>query len=351
MGNVKFMPEQRLVPWLNELSNGYHVFVPVQEQDRLIFKPFDPEQGLNLDKQPTLPPKEIVFPRSEDLFAFKYEKGTGEDLASTIRIKEYTPQGASIVFGARPCGTKSFAVFDAVFDSSATTDPYYKKRRESTYFIALTCKRPGNVCFCHWMGSSPCDGQDSDILFTPVAEGYLAEPMSGKAEELLDSDQFLDGSDKLQEAEYVKQQAVDLMQEPPDLSDIPDKIFNLFEDMDFWDRMAAKCISCGVCTYLCPTCYCFDITDESWGLTGKRVRSWDYCLSYLFTLEASGHNPRPTKSHRLRNRVGHKFCYYPRLHAQTFACCGCGRCIKYCPVCVDIREIILKIKEQGYVQA
>ena len=110
--------------------------------------------------------------------------------------------------------------------------------------------------------------------------------------------------------------------------------------MNFWRDQSAKCVSCGACTYLCPTCYCFTITDETTGMSGRRMRSWDACMHFQFTLEASGHNPRPTKAHRLKNRVGHKFSYYPTLHDGLIACCGCGRCVKSCPVSVDIREIV-----------
>ena len=91
----------------------------------------------------------------------------------------------------------------------------------------------------------------------------------------------------------------------------------------------------------CPTCHCFDIVDEPEGVTrGTRRRNWDTCQTARFTVHASGHNPRPTKAHRLKNRVGHKFSYYPTLHDGLIACCGCGRCVKSCPVSVDIREIV-----------
>jgi ferredoxin len=82
------------------------------------------------------------------------------------------------------------------------------------------------------------------------------------------------------------------------------------------------------------------MTDEQSGLQGKRLRTWDTCMSFEFTLEGSGHNPRPTKAHRLRNRMGHKFAYYPELHEGLIACCGCGRCIKSCPVSLDIRAVV-----------
>jgi hypothetical protein len=98
----------------------------------------------------------------------------------------------------------------------------------------------------------------------------------------------------------------------PDLRQVPQRFLALFDNMDFWMDQSARCLSCGVCTYLCPACSCFNITDENSGLKGKRLRTWDTCMSALYTLEGSGHNPRVSRAHRLRNRVGHKFCYHRR---------------------------------------
>ena len=154
-----------------------------------------------------------------------------------------------------------------------------------------------------------------------------------------------EGESRVEEAEKVCKEAAAELSLPPDLSDAPAKLLEVFDNMEFWENVSAQCLSCGACTYLCPSCYCFNITDESHGMQSTRIRSWDNCMSALFTMEASGHNPRPTKAHRLKNRVGHKFSYYPNLHDGTPSCCGCGRCIKSCPAGVDIREIVLKAIE------
>ena len=110
-------------------------------------------------------------------------------------------------------------------------------------------------------------------------------------------------------------------------------------------RPSEKCLACGACTYLCPTCHCFNITDEQGTTRGERVRSWDSCMFTHFTLEASGHNPRSLKSQRLKNRVGHKFIWYPEAHGEP-ACTGCGRCIRHCPVSVDISRIVTLLSRE-----
>ena len=113
-----------------------------------------------------------------------------------------------------------------------------------------------------------------------------------------------------------------------------------FTDNAFWDKETVKCLSCGCCTFICPTCQCFTITDEGSQLDGRRLRSWDSCMTPLFTMETSGHNPRPTKANRMRNRVSHKFSFYPERYDGYFSCVGCGRCVVSCPVSLDIRHMV-----------
>jgi len=105
-----------------------------------------------------------------------------------------------------------------------------------------------------------------------------------------------------------------------------------------------RCLGCGICTFLCPTCHCFDIQDETLESNGARVRIWDSCMFREYSLQASGYNPRPEQTSRVRNRVFHKFSYFPKNH-QEFGCVGCGRCISECPVNIDIVEIVNKARE------
>jgi ferredoxin len=110
-------------------------------------------------------------------------------------------------------------------------------------------------------------------------------------------------------------------------------------EADFWDDIAFSCINCGTCTYLCPTCWCFDIQDEVHGKHGIRERNWDSCMFPLFTLHGSGHNPRGQKVQRVRQRFMHKLKYYVDKYGDGIQCVGCGRCIQYCPVNIDIRKV------------
>ncbi len=114
------------------------------------------------------------------------------------------------------------------------------------------------------------------------------------------------------------------------------KLDSVFDD-PVWQQLTEKCISCGICTYLCPTCHCFDIQDEVRGRKGRRIRVWDSCSNPEYTLHGSGYNPRPGRKNRMRNRILHKYQYYPD-NFGVIACVGCGRCASNCPVGLSIVE-------------
>jgi Pyruvate/2-oxoacid:ferredoxin oxidoreductase delta subunit len=125
-----------------------------------------------------------------------------------------------------------------------------------------------------------------------------------------------------------------------------EKKLDQMAESPYWERVQEKCLGCRVCTYLCPTCHCFDIVDEAVTNKGRRVRNWDSCLSSLYSQETSGHNPRPTNRERTRQRLMHKFNYFPK-NFDRIACVGCGRCILYCPAHFDIRQTIKEIQKGG----
>ncbi|GAB6060317.1 4Fe-4S dicluster domain-containing protein [Desulfonatronum parangueonense] len=342
MAEAKFIANDKLTAWLDDLSGQMRVLAPTRQGDAVVFAPYAPGQPVELDAEATTPPKSAVFPASEELLRYDYRKDP-ENLGQVeVELLPTISPEPTLVFGSRPCGARGFLIFDRVYDGAKYKDPYYLARREATLFATIACSRAENSCFCHSVGSAPGDATGSDLLLTPVEGGYVVEAVSDKAAPLLESSLLEAAGDKADQAKSVREKALQEMGEPQDFGPAREKLLALFDDLGFWEEMSAKCISCGACTYLCPTCYCFNITDENAGLTGRRVRSWDNCMSFQFTMEASGHNPRPTKAHRLRNRVGHKFSYYPDLHDKVIACCGCGRCIKSCPVCVDIREIVTR---------
>jgi ferredoxin len=343
---AKFLAHNELDSWLRKIADQHRTLVPRRDGDAVVFRPFDEAKPVELKVRPTEPPKSAVFPQCEALLTFAYKKNPDDLGRVEVDVTERRGGAATVVIGGRPCDVAAFKVFDRVYDSDKVKDLNYLARREMTLFVSMACAKPATTCFCHWVGGGPASTAGSDVLMTPVADGYVLESVTEKGGALIEiglPDAALPDASgaQIKEAQAVRDAAEAAMGEAVDLTSAREKLIEHFDDAEFWATESGKCISCGTCTYLCPTCYCFNITDEQFGHEGVRLRTWDNCMSSLFTMEASGHNPRPTKAHRLKNRVGHKFSYYPSLHGGNIACCGCGRCIKSCPASVDIRAIVL----------
>lgn len=246
----------------------------------------------------------------------------------------------AVVIGVRPCDARSLALLDKVFMTDKYTDTQYSRKRANTTIVGLACKDPPTTCFCRSLGGDPFDVNGIDLLMTDISQGYIMEALTEKGEKLLShAPQARPPSKReLLEQARIKREARAAVDRELPVKEAEAHLETMFED-DFWDRVAAKCLGCGVCTYVCPTCHCFDITDEVLDSDGVRVRSWDSCMYPLFTHQASGHNPRKSGKERMRQRVMHKFNYTLKNNDAAF-CVGCGRCVQDCPVNLDIREVI-----------
>lgn len=344
MAETGFLPKNKLNDLLKALSKDATVYAPIAEGDTIIFKPFSDESTLCFDRPADSPPKSIIYPQSEVIFSYKYLKKTDDPKKTSVELETCMDYPETIIFGCRPCDAKGFTVFDRVFIESNGPDIYYQDRRKKTVIITISCPSPYAGCFCTSLGDSPAGKEGSDMLITEMENGFFFEPVTEKGKTMLSIPEMEDGSKYIEDAHKKQQQAHDKVKKPfPDITHnkISKKLFN--ED-EFWHKAVNKCVSCGTCTFLCPTCYCFNFTDEQTLEKGERIRSWDSCMFYHFTLEASGHNPRPTKFLRYRNRVGHKFVFYPEKYDGITACTGCGRCIRYCPVSVDISKIVAQLR-------
>ncbi len=346
MNNI-FILRKDIDPWIKRMAEERTVFAPVHEGDAVVYRACDSGLRVELDTMPTTSPKEIVFPQNETLLT--YTRGSGnEDGSVGVETTETLPSGKAVIFGTRPCGARGLLIFDQVYNNERIRDAYYAARRENTLTITIACNRPRPTCFCNSVGGAPDDSKGSDIMLYPLDDGFVAEALTSGGEELLALAPSSPAGEKAVKAKAKAGQAIETMGSPMDLSEVRKKFDLCFTDLAFWEKHSGKCLSCGICTYLCPTCYCFNITDEGSEEKGKRLRSWDNCMSFNFTAEASGHNPRSAKAMRLRNRIGHKFVYYPELHEDRLACCGCGRCITACPSSVDIRNIVKAVQEYSH---
>lgn len=272
-----------------------------------------------------LPVKRLFFPQSELLCA-----------CGAAGMEEVPPPDEKVViFGVRPCDALSLVFLDKVFLDREFVDPYYQKRRDNSVIISLACSDPLETCFCTSVGGSPTGTEGSDILACDAGNSLLFEAVTKKGKA------FMKEHSKLFKEPKGKQTDVDEKMGTVNVSGITEKLKEKFED-SLWDEIAESCLGCGICTYSCPTCHCFGIYDEKTGAAGSRIRAQDACMFTAFTLEASGHNPRPTRGDRMRQRIMHKFCYTVDNFGDIF-CVGCGRCIRKCPVNVDIRETIEEV--------
>lgn len=314
---------------LGELIKTYEVIAPVKEDDLLLFKPVEKVEDVLWDYTNTLlPVKGFFFPQREVLFF--YDEG---------ELKPAPPlERERILWGIRPCEAKGLLLLDKVFDGEYK-DPHFIERRAKTLLVGIACDRPEEACFCSSLDGGPHSTEGLDILLTQLEdEIYFVQILTPKGEKIWGS-YGRDGTDEDREKREARQREA----EDKFVKSLipPEDLESVFED-PYWEEVSRKCIGCGICTYLCPTCHCFDIADEE----GERVRFWDSCSFPLFTKQASGENPREDKKSRYRQRVYHKFCYSKRNLGEIL-CVGCGRCIRKCPVKMDIVEIINNVKKVG----
>ncbi len=353
---IRFMSQDQLPAFLSHLAEGARVVAPVETDGMVQFEPWTAGRDVELDvllaKQS---PKEWVFPQTETYLKFEYstimpEEGAESETAAesalpqeAVAVDALSEAPAQVIFGLRPCDARGFVQMDRVFGGYGGFyfDPLYNARREATTLLAVTCLEPRSTCFCTAIGGGPAGQEGVDALFTQVDGGFVVEALTEKGEAALAG--FGAGVVDATEAQIVaagevKDAASAKVDVPFALEGIRDNLHDNIAD-DRWHDLCMRCISCGTCTYVCPSCYCFSINDELVESQGERYRVWDNCFNPLYTEETSGHNPRAKKSNRFRNRFSHKFWYYPDKY-DSLLCSGCGRCIMHCPTRIDIREVL-----------
>ncbi len=347
---TKTIPADKLRTWLEQLIASGPVFAPQRDEDGfLAFAEIrDPEQVILEFGNTVAPAKALFFPRSEALFELR-------DLGDVPQIEDNLPPDRPwVLFGARLCDTKGLALLDLLFQD-AEPDPYYTRRRQTCTVIALTCVEPQLECFCESSVQALSEPEGADIVLTPLEGRFLVEALTEKGEQLLaDASASTEPSgglfaDATDEDAQAKQELVARVAEAQvrriSFDGIRDRVAERHEDEDFWRAETRACVGCGICTFLCPTCSCFDIMDDAIGSEGRRYRCWDSCQFGQFCLEASGHDPRAEQWQRQRNRIGHKL-YYSVDRLGRITCVGCGRCIRHCPVNIDISRIIGQLQSE-----
>jgi sulfhydrogenase subunit beta (sulfur reductase) len=338
---AKKLSKKDIAQLLKTWSQQFAVLAPSRASGVVEMAEWDGKDTSFLDwyRNTVVPPKASFLPPMEEMFRFK----KGEE---GYNIEPPDKNGRKqLLFGIRPCDARAMAILDMTFED-AYKDPYYLEKRKNTVLVGLGCTNPCESCFCTSMGTSPTDPTNVDIMLIDIGDSFLIEEVTDKGKELIAKTKGLKEAAQSDEAEAEKSKETlyNKVVRKLDTAGIKDRLRDSFDDEKFWEKTAAKCISCGICTLLCPTCYCFDINDETDKGEGTRFRSWDSCGFSVYT-KMPMENPRSEKWRRVRQKVCHKYEFYP-MAFDVIACTGCGRCIRLCPVNWDITQVIESVPEK-----
>src|SRR3989344_221211 len=325
MGEMEVLKtdKKRLLTFLNKLKANYELIAPVKT-DLVRFQKINDINEIYLEKNSYFPVKEYFFKKEETLFSFKGNKIEAPKLE--------TPKRA--FFGIRRCDLNGIHHQDKAFE--LVKDPYYKAARENSFLIGYHCNTaPSPYCFC---GSLELV-DFYDLMVYDRKDHFLIEIGSKKGEALVKKyKRYFSASDKV----ITKEEKV-----IPGADRLDKKDISKFYDNPDWEKGVSQCLSCGACTALCPTCYCFDIKDEVKAKNpkeGERKRSWSSCQVPEFTKVSGGHVFREKREERFKHRIYHQLEYFKEKNGVNL-CVGCGRCIQGCPTRIDFVDILNKMED------
>ena len=286
--------------------------------------------------------KDIFFPQSEILYKVRREDGKlaieGEGLRET----------PFVVFGIRGCDVKGIAVLDKVF-LEQPVDSYYAARRNSGTLVSLACSRPETSCFCNVFGVD-CAEPAGDVVTWLTEDTLYWQPRTEKGEALTAQvSSLLEKADPAA-VEPEKSAIRAIVEKLPyaklSLAQWGAEAAQKNFDSPLWEQLYKPCLACGTCTFVCPTCQCYDIKDYNTGNGTQRYRCWDSCMYSDFTMMAHGNN-RTSQMQRFRQRFMHKLAYFPANNDGMFSCVGCGRCVDKCPSHLNIVKVIKAFEKEG----
>lgn len=328
--------KERLNDLYAKINESMGLFIPIKKAGEVDYHVWGEGKEVSLETLKTVKsPKNMFFPQTENMMKFKTE---GKNLEIIDVRDEKRP---FVLFGVKACDYKAIEVLDKVFLADPV-DTYYQSRREATTIVTLACSRPEESCFCKAFGID-ATAPAGDVT-TWLDENYLYwQANTEKGEQL--TELIKEYAENGGETEVAAQQAATkaIVEKLPfsalDLSRFkPENLNELFDD-PAWESLSEACLGCGTCTFVCPTCQCFDIRDFKTNEGVIRYRCWDSCMYSDFTLMAGG-NSRTTQLQRYRQRFMHKLVYYPAQHDGMYSCVGCGRCVNKCPQKLNIVKVI-----------
>lgn len=343
--NIKKIAKAEYSKLMAALSNEMDVYLPVVGNDgQSRFEPWADGKQLANTVNTVRSAKDFFFPQTENIVGFKLE---GKNI-EIVDIRDEARDFA--VFGVRACDAKSFEILDRVFLADPV-DTFYKSRREHGVIVTAACSEAEDTCFCTTFGIDPAE-PCGDVTTWTVGDEVFLRSNTEKGEKLLASVASLltDANAKDGGAIEAEKERISKMMAELPLASLNTEKFDGRDLMqtfksDKWKDLSATCLGCGTCTFVCPTCQCYDIREFDTGNGVKRFRCWDSCMYSDFTKMAA-ENPRHTQLERFRQRFMHKLIYFPQNNDGVYGCVGCGRCLAKCPISMNIVKVMKSIGEE-----
>ncbi len=320
----------------NEISSLMDLYIPVETTNgNASFKKYQNGMVMSDVLKTDRSPKDLFFPQTQCLMEFKTQGKTIEVIDNRKEAEDF------VVFGVRGCDVKSLEVLDRVF-LVEPVDTYYATRREHGVIISMACNRPDETCFCKTFGvdaSSPA----GDIVCYKTNDALYLDAKTEKGEKLLSKLDKVTVEDDGEDAQKVQEEIKAITEKLP-LAKLKADAFGSgltqkYFDAPEWELLSKSCLGCGTCTFVCPTCQCYDIKDFKTNNGVERFRCWDSCMYSEFTQMSAG-QPRLTQLERFRQRFMHKLVYFPTNNDGMFSCVGCGRCVAKCPISMNIVKVM-----------
>lgn len=332
----RILERERLSDLVRGLIGEYEVVGPVAKGEHFVLAPVGGPEELRLDYDTTLlPPKKWFFAPEEPLMRFRV--ADNEVLDDEVFVQP------RVLFGLHPCDIAGLLLMDNVF-SGRYEDPYYRARRESTLVFGISCD-PSETCFCNAWGTDEVHW-GFDVFMTDLGDRYFLSVASVKGAEVLDRHvETREITDRdTRDFQLATKRFRASFSHDLDTSQLPLLLDAKF-DSPVWDELGGRCLSCGACSMVCPTCYCFDVHDvlEADGKTGTRVRKWDSCQFKEFAAVAHGHNFRESRASRVKYRYYHKQWGYLSKFERVL-CVGCGRCSRACLAGISPMEVVTALE-------
>ena len=338
--------KENLSALFQSIAENQELYLPVEVSGQVNYKAWTPDAKVSLETLKTVKsPKDAFFPQSENLYTVQRD---GKKLS--IQPEALKEQNF-VVFGMKACDIQGVKVLDNVFLSDPV-DSFYAARREHGTIVAMACHEPEESCFCKVFGID-CAAPAADVATWMVDGELYWKALTDKGEALTKAVESLlteaDGTDA--EKLETEKTAIRAIVEKLPYSDLSLEGWNgdaLTEKFNspVWEELYKPCLACGTCTFVCPTCQCYDIKDYDTGHGVKRYRCWDSCMYSDFTMMAHGNN-RTSQMQRFRQRFMHKLVYYPANNNGMYSCVGCGRCVEKCPASLNIVKVIKAFEKQG----